>query len=104
MLTMVAVMMPFASATPAEAATIAGQSRCYNSRTGKYYLCKKPNFYRRHRKFINIAAGTGAGMLLGGMLGGRKGAAIGAMAGAGGGYLITKKQRSKNYVRYYRRY
>jgi hypothetical protein len=99
MFTMLAVMMPLAATTPVEA-----QSRCYNSRTGKTYLCKKPNFYRRHRKAINILGGAGGGMLLGGLLGGRKGAAIGALAGAGGGYLVTKKQKPKNYVRYYRRY
>jgi len=27
--------------------------------------------------------------------------AIGALAGAGGGYLVTKKQRPKNYTRRY---
>lgn len=99
MFAMLAVMVPLASAT-----SVSAQTRYYNSRTGRYYTVKKPNFYRRHRKFINIAASTGAGMLLGGLLGGRKGVAIGAMAGAGGGYLLTRKQRPKNYVRYYRNY
>ena len=98
MLTMLAVMVPFT------ATNVAAQTRYYNARTGKYYYAKKPSFYRRHRKAINIAASTGAGMLLGGLLGGRKGVAIGALAGAGGGYLFTKKQRPKNYVRYYRNY
>jgi hypothetical protein len=98
MLVMLAVMIPF-SATSA-----AAQTRYYNSRTGTYTYVKKPNFYRRHRKVINIAATTGAGMLLGGLLGGRKGVAIGALAGAGSGYLFTKHQRPKNYVRYYRNY
>jgi len=95
---MLAVMVPFS------ATTAAAQTRYYNTRTHKYYYAKKPNFYRRHRKAINIAAGAGAGMLLGGLIGGRRGAGIGALAGAGGGYLVTKKQRPKNYVRYYRRY
>lgn len=97
-------LMPLAGASTVNAATTVSktQSYCYNSRTRRYYRCKKPNFYRRHRKAINIGAGAAAGMLLGGLLGGRKGVAIGALAGAGGGYLVTKKQRPKNYVRYYR--
>ena len=95
MLMMLAVMVPFS------ATTAAAQTRYYNARTHKYYYAKKPNFYRRHRKAINIAASAGAGMLLGGLIGGRRGAGIGALAGAGGGYLVTKKQRPKNYVRYY---
>jgi len=98
MLMMLAVMVPFS------ATTAAAQTRYYNARTHKYYYAKKPNFYRRHRKAINIAAGAGAGMLLGGLIGGRRGAGIGALAGAGGGYLVTKKQRPKHYVRYYRNY
>jgi hypothetical protein len=98
MLAMLAVIIPF-SATSA-----AAQTRYYNSRTGRYTYVKKPNFYRRHRKAINIGAGAVAGMVLGGLIGGKRGAGIGALAGAGGGYLVTKKQRPKNYVRYYRNY
>lgn len=94
---MLAVILPFATATSTQA-----QSRYYDRRTGRYVFYKKPNFYQRHRKFVNIAGGAGAGMLLGGLLGGRKWAAVGALAGAGGGYLVTKKQKSKNYIRYYR--
>ena len=106
MMAMLAVMMPFAGVGSASAATTAlssgGPSKCYNSRTHKYYLCKKPNFYRRHRKAINIGAGAVAGAVVGGLIGGKRGAGIGALGGAGGGYLVTKKQRPKNYVRYYR--
>ena len=98
MLALLAVMIPF-SATSA-----AAQTRYYNSRTHTYSYVKKPNFYRRHRKAVNIGAGAVAGMVVGGLIGGRRGAGIGALAGAGGGYLVTKKQRPKNYVRYYRRY
>jgi hypothetical protein len=98
MLTMLAITVPLS------ATTVAAQTRYYNAKTHRYVYYKKPNFYRRHRKAINILGGAGGGMLLGGLLGGRKGAAIGALAGAGGGYLVTKKQRPKNYVRYYRRY
>ena len=87
MATVVGVMLPLASATPAEA-----QKRYYNSRTGRYSTVrsnrvvryKKPNIYRRHRKAFNIGIGTGIGMLVGGMLGGKKGVVIGGLAGAGG--------------------
>lgn len=96
MMAMLAVMIPF-TATSAGA-----QTRYYNARTHTYYYAKKPNFYRRHRKAINIGASALAGLVVGGLIGGRRGAGIGALAGAGGGYLITKKQRPKNYVRYYR--
>lgn len=98
MLTMLAVMVPFT------ATTATAQTRYYKSRTRSSVTVKKPNFYRRHRKAINILGGAGGGMLLGALLGGKKGAAIGALAGAGGGYLVTKKQKPKNYVRYYRNY
>lgn len=98
MLAGLALMIPiFAQATYS-------QSRCYNFRTKRYYWCKKPNFYRRHRKLVNIGAGTAGGAVLGGLLAGKKGALIGAGAGAGTGYIVTKKQKRKNYVRPYRRY
>lgn len=107
MMSLLAVMLPLL-ATDASAASVnvsaSGPSRCYNRRTRTYYLCKKPNFYRRHRKAINIGAGTGIGMLVGGLLGGRKGVVIGGLAGAGGGALVTHKQRPKNYARPYRTY
>ena len=106
-MTSLLALVPLVGTSTASAATAASSAAssptyCYNSRTGRYYRCKKPNFYRRHRKAINIGAGAVAGMVLGGLLGGRKGVAIGALAGAGGGYLVTKKQRPKNYIRYYR--
>ena len=105
MMSLLAVMLPLlaADASASMAASASGPSRCYNSRTRRYYLCKKPNFYRRHRKAINIGGGTAAGMLVGGLLGGKKGLVIGGLAGAGGGALVTHKQRPKNYVRPYRR-
>jgi hypothetical protein len=98
------VGLPLATASTTEA-----QTRVYyNRRTHRYYTYKKPNFYRRHRKAMNIGIGAGAGALVGGLIGGRKGVAIGGLAGAGGGYLVTKKQHSKHYykrrpVRVYRR-
>jgi outer membrane lipoprotein SlyB len=107
MMTLMAVTVPL-MATDASAATAtaaaAKPDRCYSARTGRYYLCKKPNFYRRHRKAINIGAGAGVGALVGGLLGGGKWAAIGGLAGAGGGALFTHKQRPKNYTQYYRQY
>ena len=97
MMSMFAVAMPVAFATP-----VAAQTRTYyNPRTRTYTTVKKPNFYRRHRKAINIAAGTGVGMLIGGLLGGKKGVVIGGLGGAGGGALYTHYQRPKNYVRRY---
>src|SRR5687767_13811969 len=97
MFAMFAVAMPLLATTDASAQT----RRYYNSRTGTYTVVKKPNFYRRHRKAINIGAATGIGMLVGGLLGGKKGVVIGGLAGAGGGALFTHKQRPKNYYRRY---
>ncbi|MFN0277362.1 MAG: hypothetical protein ACKVRN_02045 [Pyrinomonadaceae bacterium] len=66
---------------------------------------KRPSFYSRHRKAINIGAGAGVGALVGGLLGGKKWAAIGGLAGAGGGALFTHKQKPRNYARrVYRNY
>ncbi|HTH51031.1 MAG TPA: glycine zipper domain-containing protein, partial [Pyrinomonadaceae bacterium] len=93
-----------ATATTANAAVsnAAVDTRCYYSSKYHRYTCyKKANFYRRHRKAINIGAGAVGGAVLGGLIGGRRGAGIGALAGAGGGYLVTKKQHSKHYTRKY---
>ena len=76
-----------------------GQRRTVRTRNGRVIVYKKPNFYRRHRKAVNIGAGTGAGLLVGGLLGGKKGAVIGGLAGAGTGAIVTHKQRPKNRVR-----
>ena len=91
---------------PALAGSADAQTRRYVSRTRTVTYTKRPNFYRRHRKAINIGVGTGVGMLVGGLIGGRKGTVIGGLAGAGGGALYTHKQRPKNYSRRYvvRRY
>jgi uncharacterized protein YcfJ len=95
------VMMPFAMSTDA-----IGQTRRVHRRTHAAYYYKRPNFYRRHRKAINIGAGAAGGALVGGLIGGKRGAGIGALAGAGGGYIYTKKQRPKHHYtrRYIRRY
>ena len=98
MLTMLAVMVPLF------AGSAGAQTRYYRTKSGKIVYLKKPNFYRRHRKAVNIGAGTAAGMLVGGLIGGKKGVVIGGLAGAGGGALVTHKQRPKNrYRRVYRR-
>ena len=96
MFLMLAVGLPFATAT-----TVDAQTRVRRHRT-TYYYYKKPNVYRRHRKAFNIGGGALGGAIIGGLIGGRKGALIGAGAGAGGGYLVTKKQKSKHH--YTRRY
>src|SRR4051794_29101693 len=57
------------------------------------YVASRPSYYRRHRNIINMAVGTGAGMLLGGLIGGRRGAGIGALTGLGGSALYTYKLR-----------
>ena len=92
-----AVGLPLATASSANAQT----RRYYSSRTHRYVYYKKPNFYRRHRKLVNIGAGTAAGAIVGGLIGGRRGAGIGALAGAGTGYVVTKRQRPKHYTRRY---
>ena len=95
MLVTLGVTVPIMSTT-ADAQT----RRTYAARTRTVYV-KRPNFYRRHRKAINIAAGTGVGMLMGGLIGHGKGAVIGGLLGAGGGAYFTHKQRPKHYTRYY---
>src|SRR5258706_12018123 len=86
---------------PALAGVAAAQTRYYVTRSGRVVMVKRPNFYRRHRKAINIGGGTAAGMLVGGLIGGRKGLAIGGLAGAGGGALFNHYQHPKNHNRYY---
>jgi len=100
-LTILMMMGTFAVAIPMMSTNVEAQTRrVYVTRT-KYVYVKKPNFYRRHRKAINIAAGTGIGALMGGLIGHGKGAVIGGLLGAGGGALFTHKQRPKHYTRYY---
>lgn len=91
MMAMMAVILPFASVTTANAQTTRRYTTTY----------KKPNIYQRHRNVINIGIGTVAGAILGGLIGGKKGAAIGAAAGAGGSALYTYKINPKT-KRYYR--
>ncbi|MEP6789703.1 MAG: hypothetical protein ABJB40_14785 [Acidobacteriota bacterium] len=95
MATMLAVTIP------ALAGTAAAQTRYYTTRDGRIIKVKRPNFYRRHRKAINIGGGTAAGMLVGGLIGGRKGLLIGGLAGAGGGAIFHHYQHPKNHNRSY---
>ena len=100
MMAMFAVMIPLASATTASA-----QTRYYrNGRTYYSTTYKRPNFYQRHRNVMNMAIGTGAGLLLGGLIGGKRGAGIVALIGAGGSALYTYKIRPKRTRYYYNRY
>jgi len=100
---LMAVMM--AITLPMAATTVDAQTRHYRhrSRTSAYYY-KKPNFYRRHRKAVNVGGGAVGGMIVGGLLGGRKGAVIGGLAGAGTGAIVTHKQRPKNHYTIRRRH
>jgi hypothetical protein len=87
MMAMMAVVIPFATATTA------------NAQSSRRY--KKQSVYDKHRNLINIGIGTGAGALIGAIVGGKKGALIGAAAGAGGSALYTYKINPKT-KKYYR--
>ena len=98
-----------AVAIPALASTASAQTRGYYGNDGRYYEYNQdqyygygqPTVYDRHRKAINIGVATTAGTIIGALIGGRKGALIGAGAGAIGGVIVTKKQRPRNYYRFY---
>ena len=89
MMAVVAIMIPFATATTA------------NAQTNKI-----KRVYKNHRNVINVGIGAGAGALLGALIGGKKGALIGTAVGAGGGALYTYKinPKKKRYYRTARRY
>ncbi|MGI9036622.1 MAG: hypothetical protein ACR2GD_11365 [Pyrinomonadaceae bacterium] len=99
MMIMMTVMLPLA----ANAQTYTYRRVYYNGRYHTVRVYHKRSFYRRHRKVVNTAIGTGAGLTLGGFIGGRKGAGIGAIAGAGGATLYNVKTRKKK-RHYYRNY
>ncbi len=98
---LISIGVPFVAetSTTTAAAQFRTKTRYYRDRRGRLIAVRRPGFYRRHRKAINIGAGTAAGALVGGLLGGKKGAVIGGLAGAGGGALVTHKQKPKNYTR-----
>lgn len=98
---LMAIGVPFVSETGTSAVTaqIRTHTRYYRDRRGRLVAVRRPGFYRRHRKLVNIGAGTAAGALVGGLIGGKKGALIGGLAGAGTGALVTHKQKSKHYTR-----
>jgi len=104
---LMAIML--AAAIPAMTSTASAQTRGYYGNDGQSYDYnydqnygyKQPTVYDRHRKAINIGVATGAGAIIGAIIGGRKGALIGAGAGALGGVIVTKKQRPRNYYRFY---
>ena len=96
-----ALGIPFVAetSTTTASAQFRTKTKYYRDRRGRLIAVRRPGFYRRHRKAVNIGAGTAAGALVGGLLGGKKGAVIGGLAGAGGGALVTHKQKRKNYTR-----
>jgi outer membrane lipoprotein SlyB len=70
--------------------------RVYSNGRYRYVrVYKKRSFYKRHRKVINTAIGTGAGAGLGAVIGGKKGAVIGGLLGAGGATVYNLKTRKK---------
>ena len=93
MMALMAVILPFATATEVSAQT----------RYGRVTTYQKRSFYQKHRDKINVGIGAGAGALLGSLFGGKKGALLGALAGGGGGALYTYKIKPKNRT-YYRGY
>ncbi|MBK8465096.1 MAG: hypothetical protein IPL32_04625 [Chloracidobacterium sp.] len=97
----IGIGVPFVAetSTTAASAQVRTQTKYYRDRRGRLVAVRKPGFYRRHRKLVNIGAGSAAGALVGGLIGGKKGVLIGGLAGAGGGALVTHKQKSKNYTR-----
>jgi hypothetical protein len=105
---LLSIGLPFMGEAPTTVATaqVRTHTRYYRDSRGRLVAVRRPGFYRRHRKAVNIGGGALAGAVVGGLLGGRRGAAIGGLAGAGTGYLVTRKQRPKHYTRryYVRRY
>ena len=121
MTSIVALTIPFAAASTAEAACPAHRHRRTVSRRTVYRtpanyattytdsngnrvttystVAKKPGFYSRHRRLVNTAAGAGVGALVGGLLGGRRGAGIGLLGGGVGSHVFTHYQRPRNYAR-----
>jgi hypothetical protein len=97
MMAMLAVSIPMLAGTASAQRRYDG--RRYSQQNYDYGY-QQPNVYDKHRKAVNIAAGTVAGALLGALLGGKKGALIGAGVGAVGGIVVTKKQAPRNYSRY----
>lgn len=88
---LMAVMLPLA----ANAQTYTYRRVYRNGHYQTVRVYKKRSFYKRHRKVVNTAIGTGAGLVIGGLIGGKKGAGIGALAGAGGATLYNLKTRKK---------
>src|SRR5215204_1328206 len=75
-------------------------TRNYDQQYYDNYGYDEPNVYDKHRKAINLAAGTGIGAVIGALIGGKKGALIGGAAGLAGGAIVTAKQSPRNTTRY----
>jgi hypothetical protein len=115
MLAMLAVSVPMlAGSASAQRRTYYNDGRYNQTYNRGYYNYDQgyynenydqPNVYDKHRKAINLAAGTGIGAIIGGLIGGKKGALIGGAAGLAGGAIVTAKQKPRNTTRYdfYRR-
>ena len=93
---MFAVMMTFA------ATTASAQTRHWDAQNHRWVYYKRPNFYRRHRKAVNIGGGAVAGAIVGGLIGGKRGVVIGGAAGAGGGAIFHHYQGKRHRRHYYR--
>lgn len=95
MLAVLAIGLPIA----ASAQTYTTRRYVRNGRVYTQRVYKKPSFYRRHRKKVNMAVGIGGGALVGGLMKGKKGALVGGILGAGGGALfnVLQKKRQRRY-------
>ncbi len=103
MAAMIAIGVPFVAetGTTAVSAQVRTQTKYYRDSRGRLIAVRRPGFYRRHRKAVNIGGGALGGAVVGALIGGKKGALIGGLGGAGVGALVTHKQKSKHYTRRY---
>jgi hypothetical protein len=106
MFTFMTGMMLFAAPVNVEAQRSYYLKRVVRNGRVRYVRVPKPNYYRRHRNRINLAAGTAGGAIIGGLLGGKKGALIGAGVGAGSSAMYTYvwNKKKRRYVKVRRRY
>lgn len=97
MFAILGVGLPLVTATTASA-----QTRHWDAQNHRWVYYKKPNFYRRHRKAVNIGGGAVGGAIVGGLIGGKRGVVIGGAAGAGGGAIFHHYQGKRHRRHYYR--
>lgn len=95
LMAMLVTLIPLVTPTAADAQKRYRQRVVDRNGRVRYVPVRKPSYYRRHRNRINMAAGTGAGLVIGGLIGGKKGALIGSGVGLGSSALYTYKIKPK---------